>query len=319
VPSFSVVVPVFNSASTVSETIASVLAQTRADLELTLVDDGSELGTADLLDSWRTRDERVHVIHQPNGGTAAARNTGIEASAAPLISFLDDDDMWLPTYLESVDLALTNCQTAGFAHVDAYILDETLHRIRRATSFEHYEAIPDYLAAGPLLERLVRVNYIMSSVTCRASVLHEVGGFDPELRGTDDWDMWLRIAAAGYGATHPPSPELVQRDRSDSQSKDEAMMLENSIAVLDKLAGQSGVGARERTVARRQAGIQRRRLSQVRGRSPIHLVRRMRRRIVAARNRNAPTDTWLDEPPEHVANALPAVLTDYGKSPSKAS
>src|SRR5262245_50161993 len=98
-PTVSVIVPAYNVAGYISETLDSVFAQTFGDLEVIVINDGSpdsqglEIALAPYLD-------RIVYIKQPNKGAAAARNTGIEAARGEIVAFLDGDDVWLPNYLE---------------------------------------------------------------------------------------------------------------------------------------------------------------------------------------------------------------------------
>ena len=105
-PRFSVIVPAYNATGTIEATIRSVLAQTATELELIVVDDGSTDGTGDLVAAIASTDERVELIAQPNQGTAGARNTGIARASAAYVSFLDNDDLWMPRYLEAAGEAL---------------------------------------------------------------------------------------------------------------------------------------------------------------------------------------------------------------------
>ena len=94
-PIVSVILPTYNRAFTIRSSIESVLAQTYADFELIVVDDGSTDGTGDILKT--IKDQRLKIIHSPeNRGAAAARNLGIKASQADLIAFQDSDDLWAP-------------------------------------------------------------------------------------------------------------------------------------------------------------------------------------------------------------------------------
>lgn len=309
-PEISVVVPAYDSSRTIGQTIASILGQLGADLELIVVDDGSTDETAAIVESVRDRDGRVELIRRENGGTAAARNTGWRAASAPLIAFLDDDDLWMPGYLAGVAAALSANPDAGFAHADAYLFDESVGRIRRLTSFEHYEPIPAYIPPAPLLERLVRENFVLSPVTIRASVLAELGGFDRGLSGTDDWDMWMRIAAAGHGSTHPPRPLILQRDRPDSQSKDETLMYRNAIATLEKLVATNDLDTETTAVAGAQMDGMRARIDQIARDAPIERARRLRRRVLAIRDARR---TWRREPPAEVLAAFPEIAGVYGR------
>lgn len=100
---YSVVVPVYNRPEYLEKCIKSVLQNDRDDLELILVDDGSEEETASLLDSWGTRDKRITVVHKDNEGPGIARNKGLDLASGEYIYFLDNDDFLVPGVWEYYD------------------------------------------------------------------------------------------------------------------------------------------------------------------------------------------------------------------------
>lgn len=97
---FSIIMPAYNCADTVAESLDSVLAQSWGDFELIIADDCSQDATADILADYARRDRRIRVLRQQtNQGVAQARNLAIRAATGPLIAFLDTDDLWLPEKL----------------------------------------------------------------------------------------------------------------------------------------------------------------------------------------------------------------------------
>ena len=96
----SVIMPAYNSEVYIRESIDSVLAQTFADFELIVVDDGSTDTTAAIVESYT--DSRIRLIRQPNRGVSVARNTGLEASQGQFITFLDSDDLYYPDFLKTL-------------------------------------------------------------------------------------------------------------------------------------------------------------------------------------------------------------------------
>lgn len=101
-PLVSVIVPVYNAAQYVHKCLDSILEQTYTNLDIVLVDDGSTDGCAEILDDYAARDARIQVIHQPNGGVSAARNTGLDAARGDCIAWLDSDDYFLPGLIEKL-------------------------------------------------------------------------------------------------------------------------------------------------------------------------------------------------------------------------
>ena len=101
---FSIVIPVYRAESCLEDCLNSVRTQTFGDFEVILVDDGSDDRSGLLCDGWADRDSRFRVIHQENGGAAAARNRGMEAAAGEYVLFLDSDDCWAHSrVLEELD------------------------------------------------------------------------------------------------------------------------------------------------------------------------------------------------------------------------
>ena len=92
----SVIIPVFRVEDTLDRCIESVLGQGVADMEVILVDDGSDDSCPQLCDQWAASDQRIRVLHQPNSGLSAARNAGLDAAEGTLITFIDSDDYLAP-------------------------------------------------------------------------------------------------------------------------------------------------------------------------------------------------------------------------------
>lgn len=98
-PAISVIVPVYNVAPYLSQCVDSVLSQTFGNFELLLIDDGSTDTSPAICDEYAARDDRVHVVHQPNAGLSGARNTGLGMARGTFITFLDGDDWFGPEVL----------------------------------------------------------------------------------------------------------------------------------------------------------------------------------------------------------------------------
>lgn len=115
-PRVSIIVPVYNAEKYIEETVASVEAQTFADWELLLVEDGSSDGSRQTVERMLAEkgDERLHLIVQENAGAAVARNNGLLQASGRYIAFLDADDLWSPDKLEK-QLALMEEKKAGFS------------------------------------------------------------------------------------------------------------------------------------------------------------------------------------------------------------
>jgi glycosyltransferase involved in cell wall biosynthesis len=306
-PRFSVIVPAHNEAELVSSAITSVLRQSVADWELVLVDDGSSDGTARVGARFAADDPRITLVSTPNQGLSAARNTGIERSRAPNVSFLDSDDLLMPHYLERMGAALEAAPEAGFAYTDAWALDADTHRIRRATAMSPWHP-PSAAPADPLemMRMLLRDNFVFVSTTVPRAVLEGVGGFDASLASAEDYDLWLRILAAGRPAVSPDGVLGIKRERAGAMSQNHATMLSAQVSICRRLVGESGLPADVRALAEARA----RRLEGVaagldgsdRGRA---LLIGARRALSPLRGALQPGRRWRRRPPHEVREAFP--------------
>ena len=182
-PSVSVIIPTYQLAHLVGQTIDSVLAQTYTDYEIIVVNDGSTDNTKEVLASYG---DRITVIHQENQGAAAARNAGIMATRGKYIAFLDHDDLWLPNKLEKQIAYLESNPKIGLVYSDTFFFNE--EGVYPYT-FAQANNIPPVQHCWTLFVR----NSIMSCsvVVVRRECLDEVGLFDATTVPCDDYDMWL--------------------------------------------------------------------------------------------------------------------------------
>ena len=135
-PQVSVIVPVYNTEKYLAQCVDSILAQTLRDIEVILVDDGSTDNSPAICDSYKSRDERIKVIHQQNKGLSAARNAGIRIASGKYIAFVDSDDFvdckmyeCMLHLAESENVPLVIC--TGF-----YYSDKDTNRISKKSSCE---------------------------------------------------------------------------------------------------------------------------------------------------------------------------------------
>lgn len=216
-PTFSVLMAAYDTERYVADAVRSVLAQSRSDWELVVVDDGSPDAVAERVEPFLA-DPRVHLIRQENRGLGATLNVAAAATRGRYLVKLDSDDLLLPGYLASVAETLEARPNVGLVSCDALML-EADGRIRRRTYLQQFS---EYQAGSPgqVLSRLLRHNFIYAGSTFRRAVLEECGGFDPDPAVLEDWDMWLRMAAAGVQMEIIPRPLAIYRLRMDSLSRD---------------------------------------------------------------------------------------------------
>lgn len=258
-PTFSVVIPAFDAEARIAAAMRSVLAQSDPDLELIVVDDGSRDATAQRARDVAAGDPRVAVICKPNGGTVSARNAGIEASAGKYIALLDDDDLLLPGHLESVRPLLGDPRV-GIVHADAWVADYEAGAVGRRTAWQRFAGpvrhLPGRLDPVAAEAALLRINFI---TTCACVVsrkaMAQSGGLDPEIVGSDDWDLWLRIVGSGYALARVARPGAVLRKRSDSVGSDAELMTRGALAVLHKARARGTLSRRADRIAARHVRV----------------------------------------------------------------
>src|ERR1700687_3488371 len=187
----AVVIPVYNGAATIAEAIDGALAQTYPGLEVIVVNDGSTDATADVL---RRYAGRVRVIDRPNGGIAAARNTGAAAATGEYLAFLDCDDIWMPAMIERAVAALDADPACVLAYTNCAVVDSDGRDLRSALIGAGVDHAPT------LDEMLSRLWPIMpSAVVMRRTTFDACGGFSEEFRsyGFEDVIFWLRARELG--------------------------------------------------------------------------------------------------------------------------
>jgi glycosyltransferase involved in cell wall biosynthesis len=186
----SVIIPTYNRREMVSGAIASVLGQRDADFELIVVDDGSTDGTwleLERIAAGAAADsERVmRIVRTDNRGVAAARNAGVAVATAPLLAFLDSDDLWMPDKLRyQLDFMDAHREFAIAQTDEIWIRDG----IRVNPGSRHRKR------SGDLFIDSLRTCLISpSAVMLRTSLFHQMDGFDNDMLAAEDYDLWLRI------------------------------------------------------------------------------------------------------------------------------
>jgi hypothetical protein len=217
---FSVVIPAYNAADTLGAAIDSVLAQTRPDFEVIVIDDGSTDDTAAVAAGFA--DPRVRVYSQENAGPSAARNRGIAQAVGEYVSSLDSDDLWLPDYLAEMGRALEENPRAGFAYTRAWVLDAS-DRFRTVPTGAWHRPPTPMLPRDQFVSELLQECFV-NAPTIRRTALERVGGYDESLSHGEDWELWLRLANAGFEAVRVEGPLTIYRNRPGSHSADLAAM-----------------------------------------------------------------------------------------------
>jgi glycosyltransferase involved in cell wall biosynthesis len=213
-PTVSVVIPTRNRCKRLLRTLQSALSQRAVDFEIVVVDDGSQDDTYETV--TRLDEPRVRVVrHESPKGESGARNRGIVDARGDWIAFLDDDDFWAPDKL-SCQLEVVLDMRREWAYTGDVVVDSELRILHGAPPLP-----PEGVMAS--LGRHNSVPAGASNVMVSSQLLTRVGPFDPGLKRTADWDMWLRLAGAG-----PPAwvcrPLVANCIHSQNMSRDMSVM-----------------------------------------------------------------------------------------------
>lgn len=220
----AVVVPCYNVERYLQRAFDSAFAQTWTNFHIYAVDDGSSDRTAQIL---KSNAARCSFVSQPRAGAAAARNRAIQMSDSPFVAFLDADDEWLPTKLERQVVLLKQDPTLGLVCSRCSVREPGIERYAGS-------ALPGIPNSGRLFEHLVRNCFVFTpTVVVRRSCLEEVGLFNESLAVSEDFNLWLRIAAR-WRICFLPEVLAITHKRAGSLSASIApeQRLQNGIASL---------------------------------------------------------------------------------------
>ncbi len=185
---FDILMPLFNKAQFVRESIESLLAQTMGEFVVYVVDDGSTDGSAEIVSSFS--DRRIKLARQSRKGVGAARNRAASMGQSPWIAFLDADDLWLPTHLEDLSHMASDFPNAlllASGHSDI--------GINQATPGTPPQGEPREI--NYLVEAAKEVGIIHTSATAvKRKAFEQVGGFGPVACG-EDIELWARLSLLG--------------------------------------------------------------------------------------------------------------------------
>jgi glycosyltransferase involved in cell wall biosynthesis len=313
----TVIVPAYNAEETIESAIRSVQAQTTSSFEVIVVDDGSTDATAAVLERIAADQPRITVISQRNAGPSAARNTAIDRAAGAYLTFLDSDDLLMPPYLEAVEASFATDSAVGLVHVRAWVIDEAGGgRVRRAVwpppgYVTGSGAEPDQPAEAVVA--LAAGNYVGAVQTARRAAVERAGGLDRDLHQAEDYDLWLRIAIAGFRVVMAPGTLAVIRNRSGSLSKDELELARGVHAICERILTTYDVPEPARAAAAAQLRMADRHIEVLSGGAPARAaLRRLRLALGRIKRRLLSERLWYAEPPPEVAEAFPELVGGPG-------
>ncbi|MGN6488186.1 MAG: glycosyltransferase family 2 protein [Devosia sp.] len=241
----TIVIPAFNAERFLASTLRSATAQTHANLQIIVVDDGSTDGTADLVRQHAELDPRIELFSKANAGLSAARNDGLRLSRGEFVTFLDADDLWHPDKIRQQLRAVNNhgCpERVGAVYTLSRQIDEADRLLMD---------YPTLTVQGAVLRRLLLTNFIAtggSNLLCPREVALEVGGFDisyqPPGAGTsEDYDFQLKVAAR-YDILAMEQYLVGYRRYPGSMSRNQLRMARSRRSVIEHHLEVNGIGGR---------------------------------------------------------------------------
>jgi glycosyltransferase involved in cell wall biosynthesis len=231
-PKVSIIIPAYNVAPFIGETLDSVLAQTYKDFEVIVINDGSP-DTEDFERVLRPYLDRVTYLKQENRGVSVARNAGLRAARGEFVAFLDADDIWLPSYLEEqtkfIQQNSSDFVCADAVHFGGSVFDgRTYFEVLMPTSSQIGEVTFQGLVSG-------NQSLITSAIVARREALLEAGLFDETLRNAQDYDLWIRLALGGATLGYQRKVLARYRYREESLSGDAVNRVNRELRVLRKV------------------------------------------------------------------------------------
>ena len=229
-PLVGIIIPAYNIAEYIAETLDSVFAQTFTNYEVIVINDGSP-DTIEFEQALEKYRDKIVYLKQENKGVGPARNTGIKHSKADLLAFLDGDDIWLPNFLES-QIKFLQTNNYDLVYCDAYLFGDK------------YLGTKTYMNGGSPSEGeanfenllLYKCCVFMSGTIAKKQTVIDVGMFNPKDIRAQDFDLWLRMAHAGAKIGYQRDVLAKYRVRSNSVSGNNIQRVQREIDVFNRIA-----------------------------------------------------------------------------------
>lgn len=236
-PRVAVIVPAYGVAHLLGEALDTLLAQTFADWECLVIDDGARDDVAGAVAPYLA-DPRIRFAATDNRGVSAARNLAVAKTRAPYITLLDGDDLLRPGYLARVVSALDSDPEAKLVTCNARIFGAVP---RERLCFDGRQGSSDGVT-GTLGDVLDRSFGVYIGTTFRRADFERVGGFDETMTHAEDFDFWVRLLLQGGHARYIDEVLGEYRVRASSASASAARMIEGNLKVYKKVLARLGEG-----------------------------------------------------------------------------
>lgn len=186
---FSIVIPLYNKANYIENTLKSVLNQTFTDYEIIVINDESTDNSEALANKFN--DKRIQIYNQKNQGVSVARNLGIEKSKGKLIAFLDADDYWFPHHLQELFDLYHNYPGCGI-YCSRYKIRVAKNHFQIPKHYEIDKSFTGIVRDYFFSNRPFRITWT-SSLAIPKEILEEFGGFSPDVTNGQDLELWTKI------------------------------------------------------------------------------------------------------------------------------
>lgn len=244
VPHISVIIPAYNVARFIAETLRSVFVQTFDNYEVIVINDGSS-DTVELERVLAPYRERIIYLVQSNQGAGPARNVGIQHAQADLIAFLDGDDIWQPNFLAS-QIAFLQEHNYDLVYCDAYLFGASEQEGQTYMQEVPSVGTPDFTS---LLD--LRCHVITSGSVMRKQAVVAAGMFEWKNYCGQDRNLWLRMAHRGARFGYQKEVLLKYRVRSDGLSGNSQQRLQRAIDGYHRIAAQIALNDEEQAIMSR--------------------------------------------------------------------
>ena len=226
-PKVSIITPTHNRAHFISEAIESVLAQTMNDWEQIIIDDGSTDNTREVVEKYANRDSRIRYVYQVKGRLSRHRAMAVHIAQGKFITFLDDDDTFLPHKLERQVSFLEQHPDVGlvYSQVDMVEADK-----------KFIKTWPD-VPATSFIELMKDCTIQPNAALVRKECIEQVGNFNTKLKSCDDYDLWLRIARR-YPIAFVPETVGIYRWHGRNISHQHQLRLKSHVAIFKAILKQ---------------------------------------------------------------------------------
>jgi glycosyltransferase involved in cell wall biosynthesis len=249
VPTFSILIPTYESTATLPHAVASALAQTTSALEVVVCDDGS---TEDVAEALSAQAGEIRLLRKPNGGGASALNHAARVALGDFLAILDADDVYDPRRIEALGSLAAERPDLDIVTTDAYV---EVEGARAGTFNDTTPFVVDDQRAG-----ILRSCFVGGWPAVRRSRVLALGGWDESLKIAYDWDCWLRLIFDGAAAGLVDEPLMSYRIGGGSLTSNRLASLAERIEVLERARSQPSLTRDERRLLAASVRWQRSRL-----------------------------------------------------------